>query len=152
MIPDYESFEIVTYSSECVEGLFSEVRFPQGCSSQIHRRSLWYRQGRSIPRAPSVPFPGCSLVPPGLSPSSCPYSPKCVEGLFSEICIQRCAYNAASEPKGSILNASTLGDRLLHVGVLDRFTGSRMLHCHARVGSDHARFLPGFALAGKRRR
>jgi hypothetical protein len=27
-----------------------------------------------------------------------------------------------------------------------------MLHCHARVGSDRARFLRGFALAGKRRR
>src|SRR5215218_6791370 len=36
---------------------------PQGCSSQIHCRSLWYRQGRSSPRAPPAPFPGCSLVP-----------------------------------------------------------------------------------------
>src|SRR5688572_14870543 len=54
--------------------LFSRVRgrlilrssLPQGCSSQIHRRSLGYRQGRSIPRAPPAPFPGCSLVPLGL--------------------------------------------------------------------------------------
>jgi hypothetical protein len=27
-----------------------------------------------------------------------------------------------------------------------------MVHCHARLGSDHARFLRGFALAGKQRR
>jgi hypothetical protein len=27
-----------------------------------------------------------------------------------------------------------------------------MLHCHGSLGSDHARFLRGFALAGKRRR
>jgi hypothetical protein len=43
---------------------------------------------------------------------------------FSEICIQRRAYNAASEPKGSILSASTLDDRSLYVVVLDRYTGS----------------------------
>ena len=74
------------------------------------------------------------------------------KGKFSEICIQRCAYNAASEPKDSILNASTLDDRLLHFVVLDRYTGSRMLHCHGSLGSDHARFLRGFALARKHRR
>ncbi len=43
---------------------------------------------------------------------------------FSEICIQHRAYNAASEPKGSILNAATLDVRLLYVVVLDRYTGS----------------------------
>ena len=80
------------------------------------------------------------------------YSPKCVEDEFSEICIQRRAYNAASEPKGSILNAATLDDRLLHLVVLDRYTGSSMLHCHSSLRSDHARFLQGFAPAGKRRR
>ena len=47
-----------------------------------------------------------------------------VEGEFSEFCIQLRAYNAASEPKGLILNAATLDDRLLHVVVLDRYTGS----------------------------
>jgi hypothetical protein len=46
-----------------------------------------------------------------------------VEGLFSEICIQRRSYNAASEPEGSILNAATLDDRFPHVVVLDRYTG-----------------------------
>jgi len=52
------------------------------------------------------------------------YSPEYVEGKFSEICIQRRAYNAASEPKGSILNAAALDDRLLHLVELDRYTGS----------------------------
>ena len=55
---------------------------------------------------------------------SCPYTPECVQGKFSEFCIQLRAYNAASEPKGLILNAATLDDRLLHVVVLDRYTGS----------------------------
>jgi hypothetical protein len=37
--------------------------------------------------------------------------------------------------------------------VLDRYAGIvNVLHRHGRLGSDHARFLPGVALAGKRRR
>ena len=47
-----------------------------------------------------------------------------VEGEFSEVCLQDRAYNAASEPEHSILNAATLDDRLLHVVVLDRYTES----------------------------
>jgi hypothetical protein len=52
------------------------------------------------------------------------YAPKYLEGVFSEICIQQCAYNAASKPKGSILNTSTLCGQPLHVMVLDRYTRS----------------------------
>jgi hypothetical protein len=52
------------------------------------------------------------------------YSPECVEGFFSEICIQRRVYNAVSEPEGSIPNTATVDDPLLHVVVLDRYTRS----------------------------
>jgi len=58
----------------------------------------------------------------------------------------------ATDPRQEIPNAATLDDRLLHGEVLDRFTGSSMLPCYASLGSDHARFLRGFAPAGKRRR
>jgi hypothetical protein len=43
---------------------------------------------------------------------------------FRAFCIQNRACNAASSPKGSILEAATLDDQLLHVVVLDRYTGS----------------------------
>jgi hypothetical protein len=36
--------------------------------------------------------------------------------------------------------------------VLDRYTGSWILLCHGSLGSVHARFLRGFAPAGRRRR
>ena len=43
------------------------------------------------------------------------YSPECVEGKFSEVSILHHKLNAASKPHGSILNAFTVGGRLLHV-------------------------------------
>jgi hypothetical protein len=101
----------------------------------------WVGEGgrRTLPRYTGLPPWGRSVV---LRSFSLRYSLDCVEGKFSEICIQRRAYHAASEPKGSILSASTLDDRLLHVVVLDRYTGSRLLHCRGRLGVDHERFLP----------
>ena len=72
--------------------------------------------------------------------------------VFSEICLQDRAYNAASEPEGSILNAAT---RDIHSYMLWCWIDIRDRECcTATVALDriHARFLRGFAPAGKRRR
>src|ERR687897_743251 len=61
----------------------------------------------------------------------------CLTARICMACMGQCHRNPLSEPKGSILNAATLDDRLLHVVVLDRYTGPRMLHC--RITSSRPR-------------
>jgi hypothetical protein len=71
---------------------------------------------------------------------------------FSEVCIQRRAYNAASEPKGSILNAATLDDRLIHVAVWIDAREDRECSTATLESENGGRISPawGFALTAKK--
>src|SRR5919112_2019239 len=77
--------------------------------SDITRPSEHAASGRSWVTKRRV---GVSTSP---GPFSCPYSPKCVEGNFSEVRLHDPAYIAPLEPRGWLLRLATPRERGLHV-------------------------------------